>query len=173
MNVKPEDLQRAPGLSDILSQAEGGIPAVIAAMRFSDDTEVQGFLEAYDKATNSDREIVPLEAFALAADVDPVQLLGAAILALQNQCANIVKVIAITSHPATMRARVQNALMPGGYRDRNALDTALRFLPQPKGATTIIMPGAGAVVQNIEPGDVDTESLFPDLAETQKLLTGE
>ena len=145
---------------------------MIAAMRFSDNPHIQEFLEVYDEWKQL-HDYVPLEAFALAADVDFSQLLGAAIFALQNQFANIVKVIAITSHPATVRARIKNALKPGGVKDRNALDTALRFLPQPKGTTTIIMPGGGTVVQDsgMNPDDVDTQDLFPDLAQTQKMLT--
>ena len=172
LGIDRDRLNQAAPISEILENAEGGIPSVIAAMRFSDDPSVQEFLKVYDESTESDRRLIPLEAFCLLADVDSSQLLGAAIVALMQQNANIVKIIAVTSHPATMRARVRNALKPGGYKDRNAIDTALRFLPQPKGSTTLIQVPGGAIVQeSMNPDDVDTDDLFPNLSETQKLLT--
>jgi hypothetical protein len=179
LDIDPIALAQAPPLTVTLEQAEGGIPAVIAALRFSTDHNVQAFLKSYDECTAADRQILPLEAFALMAEVNIPQLLGAAIFALQNQFANIVKVIAVTNHPRVMRARIRQAVKPGGYRDRNAIDTGLRFLPVSKGATVLVpvpyVPGMGSPtqpeLQDVNPEDVDTDDLFPDLAETQKMLT--
>ena len=173
LGVDKDELAIAPPLTTILSQAEGGLPAVLAAIRFSHHPEIEKFLEVWNAATDEDRELAPLEAFALKAEVDFPSFLGECILELQNQFANIVKVIAITSHPKTMRARVKNALTPGGYRDRNAIDTALRFLPQAKGATTVFNfgPVSQPASVGVHPDDVETNDLFPDLSTTQKLLT--
>lgn len=174
LEIDAEALASAPGLTEILKDANGGIPSVIAAMRFSQDSGIREFLKTYDEASVSDRKLLPLEAFALLADVDIPQLLGQIIIALRNQSANIVKIIATTAHPSVTRASIKNAMKPGGYRDRNALHTAMRFLPVSKGATILIpqigaLPGGGAI--ELEPGEVDTNDLFPDLAETQKMLT--
>ena len=168
-------------MTETLERAEGGIPAVIGALRFSGDVSVQAFLRVYDEATEPDRRILPLEAFAMLAEVDIPQLLGDAIFALQRQSANIVKIIAVTNHPRTMDARVKAALKPGGYRDRNAMDTALHFLPTPKGTTVLIphlvnidattVDGSDPSLVKLNPEDVDTEDLFPNLEDTQKLLT--
>lgn len=174
-DIDPIALAQAPPLTSTLQQAEGGIPAVISALRFSSDMNVRQFLKAYDECTESDRRILPLEAFALLAEVDIPQLLGAAIFALQNQFANIVKIIAVTNHPRTVRARIKQALKPGGYRDRNALDTALRFLPVSKGSTVMVQQLGNAPMSvtttEVDPEDVDTDDLFPNLADTQKMLT--
>lgn len=179
LGIDPIALAQAPPLTETLERAEGGIPAVIAALRFSGDASVQMFLRAYDEATDVDRKILPLEGFAMLAEVDIPQLLGDAIFALQRQSANIVKIIAVTNHPGTVQARVKAALKPGGYRDRNALDTALRFLPVSKGATVLISPLVPIDTNTVDnsdpvklnPEEVDTEDLFPNLEETQKLLT--
>ncbi len=177
LGIDEQELQRTPRLTEICREAHGGLDAVIRAMRLSFDPSVEAFLREYDAAHPQDREIVPWEAFAMLARVDIRQLLGAIILALREQSVQMVKVIAITSHPATMRARVQSAMWPGpdGVRDRNALDQALKFLPTSKGTTFITMPG-GTVINTDHEQDaeteVDPEDLFPDLAVTQKLIGG-
>jgi hypothetical protein len=172
MEVSEDEILQAPPLTETLSHAEGGIPGVIAAIRFSSHPEIQKFLDEWDSAGYQERELLPLEAFAIAAEVDFAAFLGECIFAMQNQFANIVKVIAITNHPKTMRARVENALKPGGYKDRDSIDKALRFLPQNKGATNVFNFGPGqSTPLSVNPEDVDTSDLFPDLDETQKLLT--
>jgi len=180
LGIDPVALAQAPPLTETLERAEGGIPAVMAALRFSADTSVQAFLRAYDEATDGDRRILPLEGFAMLAEVDIPQLLGDAIFALQRQSANIVKIIAVSNHPRTMQARVKAALKPDGVRDRNAMDTALGFLPQPKGATTFIgklvnidastVDNTDPSLVNLNPDEIDTNEWFPNLEDTQKML---
>ena len=176
MGIDRHDLSTIAPITEILKNADGGIPEVIRALRFSIEPFIEQFFDQYDGATEEDRALLPLEAFILKADIDEAQFIGEAILMLQNTSANIVKIIATTAHPRVMRARVENALKPGGYRDRNAIDTALRFLPQPKGATTFIFPpgtqpqGPASSQSMVNPDDVDAEDLFPDLFRTQKLL---
>jgi len=106
-------------------------------MRFSPDKLISQFLKKYDSVPSRDRERVPFEAIALAADVDINHLLGSIMLALQAQAINTVKIIAMTAHPAITRARVKYGQMPSGEKDRPALDTAMGFLPSPKGPTVI------------------------------------
>lgn len=171
-NVDPDDVALCPPITSILSNAAGGIETVIAAMRFSDDIQIEKLLTVYDDALPEERRLLPLEAFCVKAEVDVPALLGAAILALGIQSANTVKIIAATSHPQVMQASVRNALKPGGYRDRQQIHTAMRFLPQPKGATTIVtLPGGQVQVESLDPENIDTDDLFPNLSDTQKLLT--
>jgi len=182
LDIDPAALAATPPLTETLERAEGGIPAVMAALRFSGDASVQAFLRAYDEASDADRKILPLEGFALLAQVDIPQLLGDAIFALQRQSANIVKIIAVSNHPRTMEARVKAALKPGGYKDRNAIDTALGFLPQPKGATTFIgklvnidastVDNTDPSLVKLNPDEIEPNDWFPNLEDTQKLLGG-
>jgi len=174
LGINPEDMQRAPRVSAILSGSYDGLPGVLQALRISDDPDITQFLQAYDAATVQDREILPWEAFCLMAKVEPKRFLGAALVAMREHSVAAVKAIAFSAHPRTMQARVDQAMLPGGVRDRNALDTALRFLPAPKGPTLIAMPGSTITAAELHddgeeaPGDPDF--LFPDLSETQKLI---
>jgi hypothetical protein len=142
-------------------------------MRFSDDVTLQAFLEVYDDATEEDREHLPLEAFAIMAEVDAASFVYAAILAMSAQAANIAKIVAVSNHPKVMQATVDNALLPKGSNDRHMIHTMLRALPQKKDVVNFILSG-GQMQPNgnpvIEADDIDTRSLFPELETTQKLL---
>ena len=142
-------------------------------LRFSQEPQVLAFLEKHDAIPDRDRRAVTWEAIALAAEVDPATLLGAAILAIQSHSANAVKIIALSNHPEMTRKRVEFGKLACGVRDRDALDTALGFLPQTKGSTFIINPGGGKPTKgdDDEPeGEDDIDHLFPSLSETQEKL---
>lgn len=168
-------LRGAPDISGMLKQASGGLKATLEAMRFSHDINVITFLEKFDEIPEIDRKSLSWEAIALAAHVDPTYLLGGAILALQAHSANTVKIIALSHHPEMMRKRVEFGQLPGGVRDRDALDTGLGFLPTSKGATFIINPGNASKAKE-DPEDPederegDLDHLFPSLSHTQSTL---
>lgn len=171
------DVFTAPQISEVLKVAKGGVPTIINSMRFSNEPCIRQFLSAYDEASDLDKRIIPFEAFALLAKVDIPQLLGAIILSLRDQGANIVKIMLMTHHEDTVKARIRNAKKPGGVRDRNALDTALGLLPSPKGPTIFnVMPGVRQLSDRdspmIEAGEIDANEMFPNLSKTQNLLTG-
>ena len=131
-------LRSAPEITPLLKNAQGGLKAVLGAMRFAaDDPSIAAFLEKYDSIPVGDRERVSWEAIALAAGIDLRVFLGSAMLALQSQAVNTVKIIAMTNHPKITAARVKYGLLPSGEKDRTALDTAMGFLPSPKGPTFI------------------------------------
>lgn len=159
LGVDAGELARAPEITPVLKQAEGGLPAVLAALRFSNDLSAQHFVEKYDAVPVGDRAKLSWEAICLATEVDPSHLLGAAILALQTHSANTVRIIAVTNHPKLVRKRVEYAMLPGGDRDRNALDTAVGFLPSPKGPTFITQ----VRVDNNKAGPDDEDDDGPDL----------
>jgi hypothetical protein len=172
-----------PDISSLLKQSQGGLKQVLQAMRFSADMIVRAFLEKYDSIPERDRECLPWEAIAIAAEVDPTRLLGSAILSLQSYSVNAVKIIALSNHPRITASRVKYALEPGGDKDRTALDTALQFLPTNKGSTFIINPiggkreiesgDAGAAPLALEAPENDLEHMFPSLTRTQDSLVPE
>jgi hypothetical protein len=137
IGVSVDELRTAPRITEMLERADGGMKTVLAAMRFQADQTVQAFLAAYDRIPADDRRRVPIEAVALAAGVPVPALLGSIMISLQAQSVSLVKIIALTSHPRITAARAHYASLPGGHRDRTALDTALGLLPQPKGPTFI------------------------------------
>lgn len=191
LGVDLQLLRSAPEITPLLKNAEGGLKAVLGAMRFvADDPSIQAFLEKYDEIPSGDREKLSWEAIALAAGLDLRIFLGSAMLALQSQAVNMVKIIAMTSHPRITKARVKYGLLPSGEKDRTALDTAMGFLPSPKGPTfigkavfgsgkqTMKDQGAGRDDDDddddgvIDAGDSEADSnfLFPDSRDIQEKI---
>ena len=163
-------LRSAPEITPLLKNAQGGLKAVLGAMRFTvDDPSIAAFLEKYDSIPVGDRERVSWEAIALAAGIDLRVFLGSAMLALQSQAVNTVKIIAMTNHPKITAARVKYGLLPSGEKDRTALDTAMGFLPSPKGPTFIGKAvfgsggGGGNSPAQVDDNDPDEEDTFIDI----------
>jgi hypothetical protein len=185
LGITAQQLAEAPQITPLLKKADGGLDQVLAAMRFSPDGLITAFLRKYDSIPAGDRERLAMEAVALAAGIDIANLLGAIMLALQAQSVSIVKIIALTSHPKITEARVKYGQLPLGERDRTALDTALGFLPSPKGPTFIgkAVFGSGKSVMgqqrsaddDAEEGElidaIDVDRLFPAANAMQERLT--
>jgi hypothetical protein len=173
LGVTDLQLREAAEISDLLKQAKGGLTGTLQAMRFSQNSDVVNFLEKYNMLPDRDRRSLPWEAIALAAGVDIPALLGGAILAIQSYSANAVKLIALSHHPEITKARIAYGLLPGGERDRTAIDTALRFLPSAKGSTIIFNAGGKSEEKDDEEDDEreeDLEHIFPNLIATQESL---
>jgi len=196
LHVSPEALAKAPPITPILQRAHGGMKVVLAGMRLAQDEVISTFLEKYDTVSASDREILPLEAIALAAGVDPHHLLAATILALDAQSIDISKVIYATAYPAVAEARIENALKAGGHQDRNAIDTMRGHLPSARNtfigkATAIFGSGreqmdaqnagrGGTIEADVDDGDrllpldelnEKIDDLFPSPSIMQEKLT--
>jgi hypothetical protein len=127
LGVSPDQLARATKITPLL-RAGGGLKASIRAMRFSQDPVVKCFLEKHDSLGVWARENTPWEAIGLAAGIDLIRLLGAALLARWEHSMMSRQVIAIFNAPEVMKMRVEYALLPGGWRDREAIHKMLGFL---------------------------------------------
>ena len=101
---------------------------MLEAIRFSEDAAVECFLSKHASLGVWARENTSWEAIALAAGVDPLRLLGAALLARWENSTTLGKLIAMSHHPEVVRKRIEYAKLPGGWRDRDALDKLLGFL---------------------------------------------
>jgi hypothetical protein len=169
-----------PPIGPLFEKAEGGLKAVLNAMRFStEDESIAAFLKKYDSLPAGDRERLPWEAIAFAAQVDPHCLTGAIIFALQAVSVNTVKIIALSSHPMVLQKSIEFAQMAGGVKDRNAFHQGMGFLPSPKGPTFInkAVFGASASKEEDEPAEAsifsaedDLEKLFSDPVIVQEEL---
>ena len=139
LGVDPEELAKAPQISNLLKKAKGKLKAVMAAMRFvGDDEVVADFLSKYDSVPVGDRPYLSWEAIGLAAEIDLRHLLGSAALAITTYCGNESRLIAVTNHPSITKARVKfGKELVGAERDRTALDMMVGALPSPKGPTFI------------------------------------
>jgi hypothetical protein len=184
LRISEEQLNAVSPITPLLKLADGGMPQVIAAMRMFEDPLIAQFLAKYDAVPVGDRERLPLEAIALAAGINANHLMGSTLAALQAQAVNMVKIIAMTSHPKITQARVVFGQMPSGEKDRAALDTAMGFLPSPKGPTFIgkAIFGSGKAVMDAQGGgddddeltagddEVDLDKLFPPANKMQEKL---
>ena len=97
-------------------------------MHFSKDPVVQCFLAKRDALGVWARENTCWEAIALAAGIDVEHLLGAALLA-RREC-SIMKgqLIALAHYPEIVEKQIQDAKLPGRWRDRDALHRLVGFL---------------------------------------------
>jgi hypothetical protein len=188
LEIDDQEVARAAPITPILKEAEGGLPAVLDAMRFSQDPIIVKFLKAYDLGNEIDHHILGWEAWAVKARVDIPSLLGSILIALRLQAVNTIKIVSITTHPDVVRATVKNAMTPKGFRDRETLHQALGFLPRAKGATFIDKYFAGTVggsmpeddetptpdkpadVLPARPDEIDIDDLFPNVEDTQLML---
>ena len=68
------------------------------------------------------RQNTPWEAIALAAGVDLPYLLGAALLARQDDATTRANLIAICHAPEMMKKRIEYTKLPGGWRDRDSIE---------------------------------------------------
>ncbi len=164
LKVKPEQLEKAPKVSQQLKQARGGLKATLAAMRFvGDDEVIAAFLHKYDSIPVGDRETLPWEAIAISAGIDLRHLLGSCIMALANQAANTTKIIAATNHPHITKMRVKYGSLPSGEKDRTALDIMVGAQPSPKGPTFIgkAIFGSGGQVNGPPSKDDDDDDSPP------------
>lgn len=158
----------------MLREIRGGRSLAIKAMRFAEGDFIGPFLDKYDSLPIRDRQSLSFEAIALAAQINIRHLWGEIMLAIREHSVNAVKIIAVAAHPDVVRRRVEYAQTPGGYRDRDALDTMLGALPSPKGPTFINKFFAGSTqdpeAEKEAPEELvdDLDFVFPDASEMQE-----
>lgn len=175
LGVTEEALSSVPPMTELFREACENFYEVIVAMRFSSDPVIADFLKLYITLSDEEKSVVPLEAVALAAGIEIPYLIGAVLMAIRQYTVDEVKVIAMMGHPDSMRARVSNAKLIGGYRDREALDIALGFLPKKREGATIINFGPGGTLSLPDGNEEDSEEpdldqLFPDVSQMQKRI---
>lgn len=144
--------------------------SVISAMRFSNHPSVTAFLEAYDSTSKSDRRFIPLQLFALKANVDFGQLVGAYVLALRTVQAQKSAIVAMQAHPEIVESTIEFARKADGSKDRRMLHEAVGFVPTPKGANINIFPPRDKSEDDggEDEGPPDVNDLFPLINDKQE-----
>jgi len=172
LKVSESKLARTTPITKILKEIPGGKRLAFEAMQLSEDPLITEFLDRYFRIPDRDRICLPIEAVALAAKINPKHLLGEILMAMREHSATSVKVIALSEHPDVMRSSVENAKLPGGYRDREMVHTMLGALSK-QGPTFINKFFAGKADDSDdknEPEQDDPNFLFPDASEIQEKL---
>lgn len=178
--IDPEELEYAPKIEKLFSQALGGVPEVIRIMRFSTKPIIKEFLATYDKATDEQHKKIPLEGFALAAKVNPQDLSEAMMECLRQYTLNQIAVMGLTRHRWVMKARLAAAREYKGVRDRNAIDSMLGLSGKKQQVETLnemeeiaadAPPPEEAAAPIEQEDDPDLDVMFPRLSTTQKTLS--
>lgn len=68
------EADKEPVVTPLLKSVEGGVPAVIAALRTHDDEDSREFLETYDTLGTADRSLLPIEYVAFASGIGSLRL---------------------------------------------------------------------------------------------------
>jgi hypothetical protein len=98
----------------------------------------KAIMAVYDSLSREDAARLPMEAFVLAAGVDPnivADLITASLATIQRR---MVTVRFSSGHTAVTDATIKNALEDNGYRDRAMVHKIMGALPVSKGAQTIV-----------------------------------
>jgi hypothetical protein len=103
-------------------------PSFLRALAFR-AALVKRFLAKHDSLGVWARANTPWEAIAIGAGIDLPHLLGAALLARRDDATTRANLIAIRRAPELMKKRIEYAKLPGGWRDRDALEKLVLGLP--------------------------------------------
>lgn len=197
LGVEPEQLDAAARITDILSSVfKTGKKAprlqILNFLAASPSPAARSYLDKYREMGVRDRESVPIEAICIAAGVDPLQILGAILMAAKSLKAQESALKAIIAHPDIVEATI-NAATKGSpvivdgrpYLDKNGdplmlgfgddraqkmMHEAVGFLPTKQGSNIAInlgIPGAQPTKELSEGGDDEMESFeeaFPTIS---------
>jgi hypothetical protein len=125
LGVSADQVARLSQITPLLKDKRRSLKPVLLAMCLSQDPVVQCFLAKRNSLGKWARENVCWEAIGLAAGIDLQHLLGATMLALRE----FEKTIAASHCLDVLEKRIEYAKLPGGWRDRDALDKLLGLLP--------------------------------------------
>jgi hypothetical protein len=128
LGVSADQVANAPKIMPLLKDNRGSLRAVLESMRFSQDPVVHCFLAKRDSLGVWARQNTCWEAIALAAGIDLLHLLGAALLARREHTVSAGKLVAMSHYPEVVKKRIEYAKLRGGWRDRDALDKLLGLL---------------------------------------------
>lgn len=128
------------------------------------------FMNALRKVKEQDRNKLSFEAMCVFARVNPVEMLGAILMAAKSMKATESALKAIMAHPDVVDATVETAKVQGmtGHADRKLLHEAVGFLPTKKGGGIEINFGFGRPAEERDPdsdADHDWDEAFPPLGE--------
>jgi hypothetical protein len=129
LGVSAEQVASAPQITPFLKDSGGSLKRILEIMRFSEDPVVRCFLSKRDLMGVWACENICWEAIALGAGLDLYHLLGAVLMAMRKHSLNIGTLIALSRFPEIIEKRIEYAKLPGGWRDREAIDELLGVLP--------------------------------------------
>jgi hypothetical protein len=150
LSISPAAIRSAPPISSQLRMAARNLrlrnlPASpYYYLKCSAAPEAQKIVEVYYSMPKNQRDLVPIEAYCVAVNVDTLlvlDLITRACAAISRQSSTIIAAI---NHPAVVEKTVEIALTDDGIKDRMILHKATGFLPSPSGPRTTVNVAANA-----------------------------
>lgn len=134
LGITEEECKAAPQISHILKSVEGGIPQIIEYIRGSEADEARRWVKVYDDLPISVANLLPFEAFCVAANITTKKMLEVITGACFEQATVTSNLIAKAAHPKIIKASVESAGLLGkeGWSDRQMLHQREGFAPIPK-----------------------------------------
>lgn len=173
LKISQKELSETKAITTVLQGIPKWRKRAFDAMRFSENPIIRKFLACYDRIPLGDQNHLPLEAVAIAAEVEPAYLLGEILLAMSEFSVASVKVIGIGRHPEVMKKTVEGAL-EGGVRQQEMVHTMLGALPKNGGSIFIgkFFGGKSSEAQESdappEKFEDDLDVIFPDVSLMQE-----
>lgn len=147
LGITEEELHSAPRITHILREIpDGGIKKAVGYLRGSDDPDARKWLHVYDDIPVSYRDLVPFEAYCVAANISPRRMLEVVTGACYEQSTAASILIAKAAHPELVKKSVEFAKDLGGLSDRKMLHQREGFAPIPK--TQVINVGGDVIQDN-------------------------
>jgi hypothetical protein len=139
--------QITPLLSDILSGlAERSLPVdPYYYLNASGDPDARALLKVYHAAWKQVRDILPLEAFCVAAGVEPSSILDSIVNSIARLNALNAAVKLSASQPEVVQTTIEAARdVTNGHKDRRLHMQVSGLMPMPKGSKTVIQVNTNA-----------------------------
>jgi hypothetical protein len=154
LGVDDMDVVLGPKIEPLLKTA-GVLEKVWSYLETSGDEMARLLIaQKYKLATKSQRDAVPLEAYCLAAKLDPKKVLGLIFAEVYSQNEQAAGLMAAAAQPDIVRATIDRAVEPGGTRERDMMHKHSRFVPVPQTSVTFVRK-AGKVIG----GDDNSQTL--------------
>ena len=150
LDIDPKALAAQPQIAPLLKQC-GILPArVIEVLRADPEAASLAIVALWDSLTPANRNLLGLEALAMAAHMTPRRLWELYCGANLMQSRESIGTMIADALPAIMRVTIKQAKKVKGYSEREHIYKAARVLPTPKGS--VINIGTPAA-QELEDGD--------------------
>jgi len=133
--------QITPLLTDIMSGLKKrGLPTdPYHYLDASSDLEARGLMMVYKQSWKQVREALPLEAFCVAAGVDPNRILDSLVKVIERVKALKSAVNLSVSQPEIVDTNIAAAMdIDNGYHDRRLHMQVSGLMPMPKGSRTVV-----------------------------------
>lgn len=142
LEITKEQVEAFPNITNALADI-GGVPAVLEYLKSSDAKEAKELLRHWDQSTAIVRELLPFEAFVVAAKCSRKRMLQIIIGEVSEQSSAEAVLLAAVKHKEVVQKTVNVALSDnyGADSARKMLLQHRKFLPLPKNQVVNVKDG--------------------------------